>query len=863
LEGSLESLQIEGFDVHEIYQQKKLRLGKLFVRQPKLQFSTKPMPQEQTQIAKLNLFLKSIELEELHLENGQIQIHQENKQGKIHKMQSKQVSGSMKSLALHLDQQHKPKSIKKFDNSPAMRWGLGNANFTLQNIHFDFPDNTHTLTINTLDFDYAHSLAKLKEVTLLPTGAKKLKQNRIQAQIPEIEIDAKDLRAMVEGKNWEIEALKMKKPLFDIYLAQPKKQQNEPALQLAHLFEKMPFNKLAINHLEIDSGSVQLAYKPVNQRTHQLALQNFKLQLGHFEIDSAKHHWQQIFDLAHLSLVVEKYHHRLPDGVHQISANHLGLFSEDSLLIISDLHISPVQKLGIPFSIEEQAKQNKIDIFSPHIYLKGWDLTNFLEERKLHFSKAIISTPLLKLQLHRQDTTRKLKDFTQKLRADSLHKIISPFVNYLKINDLQLIHGNLNLLTFRDKKINTFQLDSISMRVKNFDVHPTKPEKLLIDEWHTVLPPAFVFDRTPYQFLNSEDIKIEVKNYTFQLPDNMHILKAKSISLSTKDSTITANEVGFTPSLGKVEFSKIQKFKKAWLYPYVQSLKIQQFDFYNLLHHTELKMRSITLDSLKFEIYRDRGLPADPDYLPPMPQDLLRELPILVKVDSIKLRNGNIIYEEQLPTQARAGRLVFEGSEAQILNLTNHPDSLKKSDFQAFINFKTYLMGMGKFVMEGNFYLADPRNIHTLRGELGAMPITAFNEMLEYVLPVRVESGFIQSGKFDIRFDYKQAKGKMYLRYNNLKVEVINRKFASFVANSFVVTNHNPSRRFAPLREGEIKSRRTLNRSIFSYWGYSVLNGFKTSIGLRAKKQQKKAKLDTNKKLKIKKLKVRKKKQIV
>jgi hypothetical protein len=581
------------------------------------------------------------------------------------------------------------------------------------------------------------------------------------------------------------------------------------------------------------------------------------LHLSHFEIDSAKHHWEQLFDLKHITLNVGSYYHVLPDNTHHIITRDIKLFSQDSLLIVNGLSITPQISL-IPYSLEKQEKQNQIDVKIPQLYLKGWDLVNFLEKRELSLSMASLEMPQLNLQIHRPDTTKKLRDFTQKLRADSLHYFISPFLNTLKINDFKINNANLALMTHHFDRTNRFTLDSISVYAKKFDIHPIKP--IVIDESKQVLPPPFVFDPTPYHFLNSENLIVSLKNYAFQLPDKIHTLKARSIYLSIKDSLLEADNVDFIPSLDKVTFSQQQAYKKVWLYPQISKLTLQKFDFYSLLHHEELKMKKLELDKVKFEIYRDRGLPDRPDYYPPMPQDLLRELPFYVKIDSVKVKNADFIYEEQLPEKPRPGRLTFEKTEISLSPLTNHRDSLQSYYFQPMLSANTQVMGRGKFSLQARFFLSDPKNLHFLKGEIEEMDMTAFNEMLEYVFPVRITSGVIKHGSFDLKLNYKNARGRMLLRYNDLKVEVINRKFASFVANSFVVNNHNPSRRFAPLRVGEIKSRRNLSRSIFSYWGYSVLNGFKTSIGLRGKKQQKKSKFEKNNFLQHKKLKMRNKK---
>ncbi len=858
---NLSELLLEQFDIDQVYRQRILKAQKLTLQTPSLKIM-----QELEEIAaptkQGKSFLKSIELEEVYLENGRVNMHKKHEDIFQHAHSSEKLSAQLKQVVLNFDSYVKPKSVKRLEtNIGGWQWSLGNGEVDIEDYTFTFPDNSHTIKVKKISLDYTQSSASLRGISIIPKNLKQGKSSIYQAEIPLIYLKIKDINHLSEDKNWIVEQLKVSKPLIDFYLALPatpsKESTESKDLQLADLFSKTPFNKLSVNNFTIDSCLAKLIYKQVNEKVHAIHLNNLNLYLSHFEIDSAKHHWEQLFDLQHITLHIGSYRHVLPDNTHHITTKEIKLFSQDSSLVVNGLSIMPQTSL-IPYSLEKQEKQNQIDIKIPQLYLKGWDLASFLEKRALNLSKANLEMPQFNLQIHRPDTTKKLRDFTQKLRADSLHYFISPFLNTLKINDFKINNAQLTLTTHHLDRVNQFNLDSISIHAQRFDIHPIKP--VSIDESTQVLPPPFIFDPTPYQFLNSENLTVSFKNYAFQLPDKIHTLKAKSVYLSVKDSLLEADKVDFVPSLDKIAFSRQQIYKKAWLYPQINKLALQKFDFYSLLHHEELKMKKLVLDKVKFEIYRDRSLPDQPDHYPPMPQDLLKELPIYVKIDSVQIRNADFIYEEQLPDKPRPGRLTFEKTDISLSPLTNHQDSVKSYYFQPILSANTQVMGQGKLNLQARFFLSDPKNLHFLKGEIGEMDMTAFNEMLEYVFPVRITSGVIKHGSFDLKLNYKSARGRMLLRYNDLKVEVINRKFASFVANSFVVNNHNPARRFAPLRIGEIKSRRNLSRSIFSYWGYSVLNGFKTSIGLRGKKQQKKSKFEKNNFLKNKKLKLRNKK---
>ena len=129
------------------------------------------------------------------------------------------------------------------------------------------------------------------------------------------------------------------------------------------------------------------------------------------------------------------------------------------------------------------------------------------------------------------------------------------------------------------------------------------------------------------------------------------------------------------------------------------------------------------------------------------------------------------------------------------------------------------------------------------------MDLRNLNEMLIPLGAIEVRSGYNEGVNINFKGNEDYAEGLMEFRYNNLKVDILDREtyqskgfgnnLKTIFANSFVVSSKNP--RWFNVQEGNIFFERIKSRSIFNLWAKSLLSGAVSSIGIKRSKEEAKS----------------------
>jgi hypothetical protein len=250
---------------------------------------------------------------------------------------------------------------------------------------------------------------------------------------------------------------------------------------------------------------------------------------------------------------------------------------------------------------------------------------------------------------------------------------------------------------------------------------------------------------------------------------------------------------------------------------------------------------------LDVRVFKDKRLPEPEILHPKMLLEHLRSLPLLVHIDTLTLNKSYMEYAEQVPEAEEPGVFWITDLSARIFPFSNDPKVLSSNTVMQ-INTRSKVMGAGNMRLRFQYPLNDPEGRFRFEGEIDSMDLADFNPMISQTAFFQVNTGLLRSMQFQIDADQVAARGKVRFYYNDLKVSFLaNRKrddddipdprrFASFLANTFVVKSDNPTRRF--LRVGKIYFERNDRRSIFNYWAHAALSGIKASIGAKNDKDK-------------------------
>src|SRR5690606_23495380 len=224
-----------------------------------------------------------------------------------------------------------------------------------------------------------------------------------------------------------------------------------------------------------------------------------------------------------------------------------------------------------------------------------------------------------------------------------------------------------------------------------------------------------------------------------------------------------------------------------------------------------------------FRSYRNKLLPDQTKYKP-LYSKMLRDLPFKINVDSIKIKNSSIVYEERINAEGKPGRLEFMEFNSLIKNVNN-----KDKSGLTELNIKTHIMVNATFHVNWRFEVANTADYFNIQGKL-----LDFNASLadKFITPNfnSKAKGVINSLDFDIKGNDITANGKIEMNYEGLKFEIINKdktkvnKFLSSVANLFVKKNKKIP------ESKEIEVERDQQKSFFNYFWLCIEDGVMATI---------------------------------
>ncbi|NQZ76035.1 MAG: hypothetical protein HRT61_07975, partial [Ekhidna sp.] len=435
----------------------------------------------------------------------------------------------------------------------------------------------------------------------------------------------------------------------------------------------------------------------------------------------------------------------------------------------------------------------KIEI--PNLIVKSLDLKKLVQSTSFKLDSIIFENPSIYIQ---QGEQSQKQVFTKDID-----------VNYLGITHMSLI---------ADEMSNTkrYQLPDLDVSINRM----------------------FSKDTLTLSALFESIDGLSVHSGAFVLPlDDSYNLDFGNINFQHPQNELEIDQLHIHSSLSALDYSKRLDFQNDWFDVSADKVRVADFDLSELVEAEKYTPSQVSIEGLDALIYRDKEVPFPQDQVRDLPQSMLRDLVTKFQVDTIEL-SGRIRYQEKPDDYDDYGEISFDQSQIQLINASNI-DS--RENAVMILNGTGFLMGSGRFQVNGTFDLNSPSNTFSLSGQVIDFPLDSMNRMLGPVANVNIKSGYAKELDFNFQADNDRARGEMRFRYNDLKVQILNVKthdtqgfgqgIKTFFANTFVVKNKNPSY-LVFLRRGTIFNERDTSRAIFNYWGKSLLSGVVSSIGV-------------------------------
>tara|TARA_R110002020_G_scaffold54229_10_gene151391 strand:- start:8161 stop:9708 length:1548 start_codon:yes stop_codon:yes gene_type:complete len=332
-----------------------------------------------------------------------------------------------------------------------------------------------------------------------------------------------------------------------------------------------------------------------------------------------------------------------------------------------------------------------------------------------------------------------------------------------------------------------------------------------------------------------DGIKIDKNTITKKIPIEYKTYKAKSDTVFVKvgpyenltakgfiieNRTAVFKDLTLKTKYSKRELSKLISKERDHYNLAVESLSIKSIDFgfKNNRFFAESDMVSLTTPSL--EIYRDK-LVTDNEESKPLYSKMLRNLPFDLTVDSLKISNGKIKYEERQNTENMGGSINFENLNATMANVSN----TYKSPTKTKIEIDAHFMEKTPISVNWSFDVQDKQDRFQFSAEVGQLAAGRLNSFTEPNLKVMLE-GNTNKTYFTIDGNNTTSTIDMKISYSDFKVTLLQKdgkdknKFLSTIANIFISKNSEKKDEY--FKEGKADATRNKSKSVFNFLWINV-----------------------------------------
>ncbi|MDO6471697.1 hypothetical protein [Maribacter sp. 1_MG-2023] len=329
--------------------------------------------------------------------------------------------------------------------------------------------------------------------------------------------------------------------------------------------------------------------------------------------------------------------------------------------------------------------------------------------------------------------------------------------------------------------------------------------------------PDIITKYVPFTFT---DYNIEIQNFNAPLGK---FEKLEMQSMVINNSTVDITDIVLSTVYSKAELSREFTYQRDYVHLSIPLIKVEDHNYLVSNDSLHVNLKELLLSQPKLEVYRDKSKLED-FRNKPLYGRLLQKLPFKVAIDSIFIKKGAIVYEENIPNNVKAGALSFENLDAVISNLSNK----KNIEDPVQIQLNADLMGTGKFHLNWQFDVYDSRSTFLISGGLANFNTSSLNDFLVPNLRTQT-TGTIDQLYFTISGDEYAAAGDIKMRYEDFKFQVLNKerngvkKVLSFIGNLFI--NDGSKTDENGYRFGDIETERIKNKSFFNYLWINLEDG--------------------------------------
>ena len=677
----------------------------------------------------------------------------------------------------------------------------------LNNYVFNIAEGKYSILADGISFNSAREEINTTNVRLRPSSTLDA-QAAIEANIPNMSIQGVDLEAFLFENTLSMSKLKLSGA--DVNLTLNRHAEEGKATQRTSRRRERNLPKtidiIKIDTVEAENAQFNLAYRE-DDHTMELINSGVNLSFYGFLLDSAKLMQGDIAAFfLNMTMEVDSLSLSLRDSIHTIHFSKIDLDSKTDEIIFSDFTITPkdqVGKKGLPV----------VDAKIPRVTLQTKSLPNLQSTGELIIQQLLLSDPSITLYLDADEAVRLNEDQDENILPQTV-------IENLIIHHFEIKDGSLSLRE-KGKKPEVGAFNNLSLTFNDLEFDLSSPSSFKKD------------------FYLNKDFNLELSDYEIKLADSLNILRVGYAMLSTE--RLDLKDVELIPRYGNYQYARKVGHQTDVARVTVPWIVLEGFNLEKMVQDNSIEARTAYFRNPKANVFRDKRYDMKEDIQRPMPQELMVNGAFNVKLDSLIIENGTVTYREFPVSGMVPGELNFTSLDAVMTPFHITKDSVEYPISSNFLEASSLLNGEAPINLSAELFYHRPYPID-VTAEVGEFELNLLNSMVETNAFASILEGVVKGGKWHFVANDDDARGCMNIRYNNLKLRLLEERtlargkgrknVLTFVINNLAIRKNNPRPIFNRMVPSPIYYERDKSRFIFNYLWKTTLTGLGGSVGL-------------------------------
>ena len=621
---SAAQLTASGISVFDFFVHKKLRIKLLRIQKPEFEIfgrdgQKRDAVDKQALFAKLQPFfnkqLKQITIDEISLEQAHFDHYRLDEQTK--------TLSSIKDLDVGIENFRMDSDILSSENE---FFRADDIFIQIKDFNRALGDSIHQLQVAELTYSIEKNSIKGKNMTLTPIDTANRNSTLYWINIPEIKLSSGNLRTILGNDSVNIDSVQIKDADIRVKPGGEVKRINFRELKKYDLYElvKHDFNFIRVGHLGFEAKRLFFEPKTDDLDNSQL-YEGVKVNAENFQLDSVDNtRLDKVLYSDRFDLFVQSYSLKLNDQVHLFRAANIRVSSADSLMKAESIQLNPNENSpALPVTVQ---------LSCDSLVMRQADLTRLFHFREL---------PLNVLSLyHPKITVNQKVDKEQDQDIDEqsiLYQFIRDYIKGVYANLIAIDSGHIEFNDLRSKADEGHIATDFNFRLTDFSLDSVS---------------ALQTDKLFF----ANNLELDFTNYQMKLADQMHILRAAKIEVSSVKRSATISDLRLSPDKRQNIERALKRLNRSELY----DIRIPRLTLLNTnIHHAffRKKLSINRFNILKPKIYlevfahnrnQNKKLNIDEFY------DLISDYITDIQIENFKVDDGDF----QFVNHSRKGKTI-------------------------------------------------------------------------------------------------------------------------------------------------------------------------------------------------------------